>query len=212
MRGWRWSGCAGAALVGLLALAGCGGGGGGAASQGLQGGQAADGPPDGVEAATVGAVSLEAPQAQTDGGAPTGRLVLEWSAAEGAVRYRVEVAPRAGADFAAVEAAVSGRRAVYDPAPTWRLDWPTARVRVQACDAADACTASNPQPLATTLAASRPELVPGDPHGTWGGTRAYAIADDGLRIAALRTTDMGMFGAHWLGTDLRTSQRRCRSR
>jgi hypothetical protein len=190
----RWVGmlCASVAL-----LSGCGGGGGGEGSS-----MPATAPDDGTPQqglGAVGTITLDVPRHDVPAGVgnANGRIVLEWSSSDDAATFSAWLSPGQGKPFVEVAANVAGNRATFYPGPSWKLDFPTAQVRVRGCNASgDACTDSNAQPLADVLVDARPNLIPSvDPNtSTVGGNRAYVINDAGTLIAALRATDLGMFG------------------
>jgi hypothetical protein len=185
----RWVGmlCASAAL-----LSGCGGGGGGAG-----GSMPATAPDDGTPQQgldAVGTVTLDPAIAELP---HSGRIRLDWSSSGDATVFTAWMSPGEGKPFVEVAANVTGTQATFDPGSSWKLDFPTAQVRVRGCNASgDVCTDSNAQPLADVLVEARPSLIPSvDPSTSdVGGTSRYVISDDGALIAALRATDVGMYG------------------
>jgi hypothetical protein len=178
---WAAAMCASVAL-----LCGCGGG----SADNAPPNAPFDGDPQqGLGA--VGPITLNAPVGQG------GLIRLDWSSSGDATVFSAWMSAADGKPFVEVAANVSGNSADFDPRPSWQLDFPTARVLVRGCDASgDACIDSNTQPLADALVASRRSLIPRvDPSSsTVGGSSRYAIDDAGTTIAALRSTQMGMFG------------------
>lgn len=182
----RW--CTAVALSVAALLAGCGGG--SAVPRGVSDGRSAY---DGLEAAGV----LELAPPRPDWSQRNGYVLLDWSDDGTLATYSVWLSRRAGAKFEEIAATFAGRTALIAPGPSWTIDFPTALVRVRGCDAAGACSDSNAQPLGAMLVESRPSLIPPiDPRtSTAGGSSAFVITDDGTTIAALRSTDMGMYGS-----------------
>ncbi len=181
-RAVRWVGglCASVAL-----LMGCGGG-----AESVAPTAPFDGDPQqGLGAA--GTLTLDAPRPLF-----SGRIGLQWSSAGEATVFTVWFSTADGRPFVEVAADVSGNSAEFDPGPSRKIDFPTALVRVRGCNAGgDLCSDSNAQPLADALA-QRPSLIPSvDPSiSTAGGNSRYVIDDAGTTIAALRSTQLGMFG------------------
>ncbi len=185
-------GCAGRWFGGLCAsvalLMGCGGGADGGAPTAPFDGD----PQQGLGAA--GTVTLDVPQPSFRF---SGHIGLQWSGSGAATVFTVWFSAADGQPFVEVAANVSGDSADFDPGPSWKIDFPTALVRVRGCNAGgDLCSDSNVQPLADALVASRPSLIPSvDPStSTVGGSSRYVIDDAGRTIAALRSTELGMFG------------------
>jgi hypothetical protein len=188
-----WAGvlCASAALL----LSGCGGGVDSASTM-------APAPDDGVPQQglhAVGTITLGVPRKDfpSSGTGGNGHVLVDWTSTGNATTFTVWLSPSAGKPFVEVAANVTGNQARFYPGPSWKLDFPTAQVRVRGCNASgDACSNSNVQPLADVLVEARPTLIPSvDPQtSTVGGSRSYVIDDAGTLIAALRATDLGMFG------------------
>ena len=188
-----WAGvlCASAALL----LSGCGGGADSAATM-------APAPDDSVPQqglVAVGTITLGVPRKDfpSSGSGGNGHILVDWTTTGDATTFTTWLSPREGKPFVEVAANVTGNQAKFYPGPSWKIDFPTAQVRVRGCDASgDACADSNAQPLADVLVEARPTLIPSvDPQtSTVGGSSSYVINDAGTLIAALRATDVGMFG------------------
>jgi hypothetical protein len=164
--------------AGLLALAvmlaGCGGGGDiGSATPAEQEGTAAQAPGQALS------ITLDPPQPQDD----SRRIRLTWQA-RGASTFTVLLQRQAGAGFEAVDARIEGSTATFPRGAAWRLDFPTARVQVRACNPARHCAVSNAQPLLEVLLAGIRRLPPGDDYARAAqyGTRT-AISTDGNVVA-----------------------------
>lgn len=133
-----------AALLAAL-LAACGGGGSSTGPATAIEDAASD--HDGEAAAL--AVRLEVPQRL----APGTDIGLRWQLDGSAARVVVEVQRDAAEEFAPVQATVDGATARFVRGPAWRYDFPSAKVRVRACDAGGGCVRSNEQPLGDALLA-----------------------------------------------------------
>lgn len=83
--------------------------------------------------------------------APSHRIALTWQAPSSLTSFTVFVQRAAGQAFEPAEARVDGNSAQVSRGAAWRWDFPTARVRVRGCDAANACVDSNEQPLVDAL-------------------------------------------------------------
>jgi hypothetical protein len=189
-----WRRCSAVLCACVALMAGCGGG---ADGRGAAPPPAPDdgAPPQVLQA--VGTITLDVPRSEQGPPNASGRIALEWSSTGEAASYTTWLSPREGQPFVEVAAEVTDNRAVFHPGPSWKLDFPTALVRVRGCDArGDNCADSNAQPLAEALVEARPSLIPSvNPNtSTVGGSKVYAIDDAGTLIAALRATDLGMFG------------------
>ena len=83
----------------------------------------------------------------------TNRIALSWRTEGAPTTFRVFVQRAAGEAFVAATDAVTGNAtAQFARGAAWAYDWPTARVRVRACDAQQRCADSNEQPLLDALA------------------------------------------------------------
>ena len=188
-----WRRCCAVLCACVALLSGCGGGADGSNA-------APPAPDDGAPAQVlqaVGTITLAVPRSEQGPPNANGRIALEWSTTGEAASFTAWVSPREGQPFVEVAAEVTANRAVFHPGPSWKLDFPTALVRVRGCDASgDNCADSNAQPLAEALVEARPSLIPSvnASMSTVGGSSSYVIDDAGTLIAALRATDVGMFG------------------
>jgi hypothetical protein len=127
-------------LIGALLMSACGGGGG-------------QGPPPGIDSA---AVALNAPAATSQ----PKQIALSWAAggagAAAIAEYRVQLRADNAAAYTQLGAGVAAAATSSDMAlpDLTAIDWAQASVRVQACDAAGACVASNEQLLVSVLASA----------------------------------------------------------
>jgi hypothetical protein len=79
------------------------------------------------------------------------RIGLTWRASSSLTSFTVFVQRAAGQAFEAVDAVVSGQSAQFLRGAAYRLDFPTAHVRVRGCIDATQCVDSNEQPLLDAL-------------------------------------------------------------
>ena len=159
----------------LAALSGCGGGN----SPG-----AADGATATLGDGAVGSAFVLHP-AQTDG--PSNRIRLTWQGAPGT--FTVFVQRASGQAFDAVDATIMGRTAVFARGAAWRYDFPTAQVRVRACDADHGCVDSNTQPLLDALLAGIARVEPQQVGFNAGFGNQVALSDDGHTLSAAAPND-----------------------
>ena len=83
----------------------------------------------------------------------TNRIALTWRVDGAPTTFDVFVRHAADEEFVAItDAAVENDAAQFARGAAWRYDWPTASVRVRACDAQQRCADSNEQPLLEALA------------------------------------------------------------
>ena len=153
-----WRRCSAVLCACVALLSGCGGGadGSGAAPPAAPD----DGAPPQVLQA-VGTITLDVARSEQGPPNANGRIVLEWSTTGEAASFTAWLSPREGQPFVEVAADVTDNRAVFHPGPSWKLDFPTALVRVRGCDASgDNCADSNALPLAEALVEARPSLIP----------------------------------------------------
>jgi hypothetical protein len=92
------------------------------------------------------------------------RIGLTWQAQGGQTSFTVFVQRAAGEAFEAVDAVVAGQSAQFSRGAAYRLDFPTARVRVRGCIDANQCVDSNEQPLVDALLGGLTQLS-ADPFG-----------------------------------------------
>jgi len=83
----------------------------------------------------------------------TNRISLQWSAHGNALVFAVLLKPSEAEQFAIVADGLSGTSTVINRGPAWKLDFPTARVKVRACTPGVRCVDSNEQPLLDALMA-----------------------------------------------------------
>jgi hypothetical protein len=130
-------------LLGACAVAfvSCGGGQGGGDvpgdSVGAAGAQGTEGP----------GISLNQPSTVGE----SNRIGLIWQASSNLTSFTVLVKRAAELDFEPVDATVGSNSAQFARGASWRLDFPTASVRVRGCDASNQCVDSNEQPLLDAL-------------------------------------------------------------
>ena len=124
-----------------VALVACGGGQSGPAARvanvGPAGADTTDGP----------GIALNPPS--TVG--PSNRIGLTWQSPSSFTLFTVFVQRAAGQAFEAVDATVAGNSGQFARGAAWKLDFPTARVRVRGCNDANQCVDSNEQPLLDAL-------------------------------------------------------------
>jgi hypothetical protein len=124
-------------------------------------------------------IALDVPQNLED----RRRIALTWQA-RGASTFVVRIEREAGAGFEPIDASIAGNTAQFTRGPGYKFDFPTARVHVRACDAAQRCVDSNAQPLLEVLMASLDRVVPGADLGrTFAFGSPMAISDDGNVLA-----------------------------
>ncbi|HEU5297681.1 MAG TPA: hypothetical protein VFU71_23085 [Burkholderiaceae bacterium] len=126
------------------------------------------------------------------------RIGLTWQAQGGLTSFTVLVQRAADQAFDAVDAVVSGQSAQFSRGAAYRLDFPTARVRVRGCDGSNQCVDSNEQPLLDALLAGvahvtadvAPPLI-GAKLSSDGNTLAVAAPADGPPIEVCVTAASG---------------------
>lgn len=113
----------------------------------------------------------------------TNRIALTWRSEGAPTSFDVFVQSAEGEAFVAVTDAVAGGDAAqFARGAAWHYDWPTARVRVRACDAQQRCADSNEQPLLDALAGGVVKLLP-DPLPQDGGYhRQFYFSRDGSTL------------------------------
>src|SRR5262245_36008292 len=174
------------AVVCLFALAACGGGGGqdtpsASATPGAQS-------PEPSASATL---VLAAPAAVEK----SPRIALEWTASPELTNFSVWLAANGSSDFTQIKSGLPGsaRAAAVDRGTAWKLDFPTARIRVRGCDAGNQCIDSNEQPLLTALMGSVVTVVPGPDYRTpapWYSIQSPArLSTDGDTLAVQRSSN-----------------------
>lgn len=174
----RWPAfAAAAAMTGFLT--GCGGGG-DAGRTGSDPTAVDDASGSVGDAAAVQSVTLEAPQRL----APGTDIGLRWQVDGDAARVVVEVQRDAREAFEPVDATVDGSAARLPRGAAWRYDFPSAKVRVQACDAGGGCVRSNEQPLGDALLAGVTTLVAPDGVDGFGSPIALDASGDTLMVHA----------------------------
>jgi hypothetical protein len=186
----------GVALVSgaFLLLAACGGGSMGDDEDGA--GQRAEVPDDGATAVADGDIVLQPPTGSIPG---SGKVPLNWRSDGEATVFSVWLAPSDTQEFQEIAEGIAGNTATVDRGVVWKLDFPTARVRVRGCDASGTnCSNSNEQPLAQALMTGVATVWNGAPAK---GHRLFRLSRDGRRLAAARTTDFGMFGTSFENFD-----------
>lgn len=158
-------------------VAACGGdsGDGTSASPGAAG---ATGQPSGI--APIG-LTLDPPQAINAGQ----RIGLRWQLDGDANAVIVRVQRSANAGFQVVDAEVSGNTATFDRGPARHYDFPTAAVRVDACNTAGQCVQSNVRPLADLLLGGVAQLRARPPgvDALFGGPLSFSA--NGKRVAVV---------------------------
>lgn len=172
-------------LACTVALVSCGGGRSGPAVPGEGGAYAVDEPAE--------------PGIALDGPGTVGqsnRIGLTWQASSSLTSFTVLVQRTAGESFEAVDAVVAGQSAQFSRGAGYRWDYPTARVRVRGCTAANQCVDSNEQPLLDALLGGL-ALLTAEPFGN--GFSGAALSADGNTLAVNATyfsnAECGTFGA-----------------
>ncbi len=129
-----------------------------------------------------GPITLAPPRAVSG----TNRIALAW---QGPAFKTVTVWVQAAADlaFEEVDAVVTGHRAEFSRGPSYRLDFPAARVRVRGCTDAGACVNSNDKPLLGALLDTTARLPSPNPGGGDGFGSAVAVGADGNTMAVAGT-------------------------
>ena len=135
-----------------VALVSCGGGQGEPAAP-AGGGRAAD-------AGVTGDPSIALNPPGTVG--QSNRIGLSWQASSTLTSFTVLVKRAADLGFEAVDATVGSNSAQFARGASWRLDFPTASVRVRGCDASNQCVDSNEQPLLDALLTGIAHTFAGD--------------------------------------------------
>ena len=108
------------------------------------------------------------------------RIGLTWQAQGGLTSFTVFVQRVAGQTFEAVDAVVAGQSAQFSRGAAYRLDFPTARVRVRGCMDANQCVDSNEQPLVDVLLGGLAQLSAA-PFGNH--FKGVALSADGNTLA-----------------------------
>jgi hypothetical protein len=164
----------------LAALFGCGGGSSAPEAPSPSGTTGISGADNGGELGIV----LDAPQVVS----PGNDIRLTWQA-PGASSFTVFVQLAAGEPFAAVNATVAQGSAQFARGAAWQLDFPSARVRVRACDASQSCIDSNEQPLQDALLGGIARVTTTDTAPNAVFASRIALSADGRTLAAASPTD-----------------------
>src|SRR5687767_12496532 len=109
-------------------------------------------------AAAVPSIVLDPPQ--TVGASD--RIRLTWQA-QGAQSFVVFIQHATGQAFEEVRADIGPREAQFVRGAAWKFDFPTAKVRVRACNPAKGCVDSNEQAMESVLLSSVAQLTYADP-------------------------------------------------
>ena len=126
---------------------------------------------------------LEAPSALPG----SDQLTLRWSAVGPLDAFEVLLQPSEAEPYAPVAALVQGSSAVMARGPAWRLDWPSARVKVRGCAGVE-CVESNAQPLADALSIGIAEVLD-DPQNVGLFSIDIALSAEGDTLAVASTND-----------------------
>jgi hypothetical protein len=192
-----WMRATGVALASsaFLLLGACGGGSIGDDEDGAE--QRTEVPDDGATTAADGDIVLQLPTGNSPG---SGKVTLNWRNDGEATVFSVWLAPSDTQDFQEIAAGIAGNTATVDRGVAWKLDFPTARVRVRGCDVAGTnCSNSNEQPLAQALMTDVATVSDGATPAE--GHRLFQLSRDGRTLAAARGTDFGMFGTSFENFD-----------
>ena len=140
--------------VTALMLSACGGGGGGTETDtSVSPAQQAPGAGPDERLVLAAPVAVEGPN----------RIALSWTAPGGLANFSVWLAPDGTSEFKpiATDLAGSQRTAEVARGVAWKLDFPTARIRLRGCDADARCADSNEQPLRAALMGTVVNVVAG---------------------------------------------------
>ncbi len=132
-------------------------------------------------------------------------VTLRWSVAGPLDAFEVLVQASEGEPYAPVAAAVQRDSATLDRGPAWRLDWPSARVKVRGC-AGVSCVESNEQPLAGVLQSSIAEVL-ADPGNMGLFSINIALSAEGNTLAVASSYDQPPAAAPELGAAVYVFQR-----
>ena len=128
-------------------------------------------------------VVLEAPSASPG----SDQLTVRWTAAGPLDRFEVLLQPSEAEPFTPVPAVVQGNSALMTRGPAWRLDWPSARVKIRGCARVE-CVESNEQPLADALLNGIAEVFD-DPQNVGLFSIDIALSARGDTLAVASTND-----------------------
>jgi len=131
-----------------------------------------------ADAACEGTIALGLPR--TVGA--SNRIAVSWQT-QGFTSFSVLVRPAQGGAFEPVDAVIAGQSAQFSRAAAWRLDFPTARVRVRGCNDAGQCVDSNEQPLLDALLGSVVKLPTPSAGGVDDFGSGLAVSGDGNTLA-----------------------------
>ena len=136
--------------------------------------------------APAAAIRLNAPAAVPQ----TSRISLQWTARGDASTFSVWLKPGDAEDFREVATGLTGRSAIVERGAAWKLDFPTASVRVRGCSADGRCVDSNVQALQDVLLNGIVTLEPQNQVPGVNAFRAVAVSDDGRTVAVGDGGDM----------------------
>ena len=133
-------------------------------------------------------------------------ISLTWQAPSSLTSFTVFVQRGAGQAFEAVDAVVAGQYAQFLRGAAYRLDFPTARVRVRGCTDANQCVDSNEQPLLDALLAGLGQLTAQSFGGFFMGTALSAdggtLAVSGSHLPLITGVEsLGSVAVYWRGED-----------
>jgi len=115
---------------------------------------------------------------------PSNRIGLTWQASSSLTSFTVFVQRAAGLGFEAADASVGNNSAQFSRGAAYRLDFPTARVRVRGCLDANQCVDSNEQLLVDALVGGLAQ-VSAEPFGN--SFDGVALSADGNTLAVNAT-------------------------
>lgn len=171
------------ATVLACAMAGCGGGADVTASPAQSQSDNTD-----VSTASAPSVTLAAPQA-IEG---SDRIRLSWSAPSKALTFSVLLQRSDQHGFEPVASGLNGTTTALDRGPAWKLDFPTARVKVRACHRrSHKCADSNAQPLLDALVKGVVELHSVRPTSADAFANSVSLSRDGNTLAVSVELDNG---------------------
>jgi hypothetical protein len=109
------------------------------------------------------------------------RIGLTWQASSNLSSFTVLVKRTAELNSEAVDATVGPNSAQFARGASWRLDFPTATVRVRGCDTANQCIESNERPLLDALLSGLARLTNRDRLQLFSGP--HRLSADGNTLA-----------------------------
>jgi len=131
----------------------------------------------GVSSADGPSIALDPPGTV----AQSNRIGLTWHASSSLTSFTVFVQRAADQAFETVDAVVAGQSAKFARGPSYRVDFPSALVRVRCCVGTTQCVDSNEQPLLDALLGG---IVPLSSESFGNTFTSVALSADGNTLAA----------------------------